>query len=207
MDTDRVVYVVDDEAPLRRSLGLMLRTAGWQPTVFDSGLSFVEAAADLPDGCVLLDMRMPAMDGLQVQEELSRRGIDWPVTIMTGHGDIIIAVAALRAGAIAFIEKPFEKARVLDALERGLLKLRNPERFAAVRQEAEAKLASLTERELGVLKLLSDGIPNRGVAEATGLALAQVEVCRASVIEKTGGSSLADAVTLAFLAEAVGNRG
>src|SRR3546814_17102237 len=111
------IYVVDDDEAIRRSLSFMLKTSGFMVKLFEGGLPFLKEAAGLEPGCVLLDVRMPDMDGLAVQRELRARGVMLPVVIMTGHGDIDMAVTAMKAGASDFIEKPFEKAALLGCVE------------------------------------------------------------------------------------------
>lgn len=121
--TEQRVYVVDDEEAVRRSLGFLLRTSGYQASLFASGTEFLREARGLEPGCVLLDVRMPEMDGLEVQREMAARGITLPVIVLTGHGDITTAVQAMKAGAVDFLEKPFEKAALLTALEAGFARV------------------------------------------------------------------------------------
>ena len=119
MTERRLVHVVDDEEPVRRSLTFLLRTSGFDVRVHETGTAFLKTLREAPPGCILLDIRMPEMDGLEVQRELSRRGVTLPIIVLTGHGDVPIAVAAMKAGAVEFLEKPFEKAMLLAALEIG----------------------------------------------------------------------------------------
>src|SRR4051812_32120594 len=109
-ENGRTVYLVDDDEAIRRSAGFMLRTSGYAVKPFVSGVEFLKEVKDLEPGCVLLDVRMPGMDGIEVQRELRSRGVTFPVIVMTGHGDVGVAVQAMKAGAVDFIEKPFEKA-------------------------------------------------------------------------------------------------
>src|SRR5437016_5053888 len=122
-DSDRTVYLIDDDEAVRRSAGFMLKTSGYSVCPFESGVAFLKEVKELEPGCILLDVRMPGLDGLEVQRELGNRGINFPVIVMTGHGDIAVAVQAMKAGAVDFIEKPFEKAVLLHALEEGLARL------------------------------------------------------------------------------------
>lgn len=197
----RFVYLVDDEDVIRRSAGLMLRMSGWQVTAFESGATFLGSLGGLQPGCVLLDIRMPGIDGLEVQKEMTRRDVGLPIIMMTGHGDVAVAVSALKAGAVDFIEKPFEKARMLDALDRAALKLDNPEAYEEVRQHARQVVAELSDDERSVLTLLAQGHANQAVGAMLEMPVARVELHRAAIIQKTGGSSLPDAIRLAFLAE------
>ena len=119
-----LVHIVDDDEAVRRSVGFALKTSGFQVRAYESGSEILKVAPDLEAGCILLDIRMPGMDGLEVQEALKSKGVTLPVVIMTGHGDVSLAVRAMKAGAIDFIEKPFEKAVLLSAIEHGMGRLK-----------------------------------------------------------------------------------
>src|SRR5688500_11103232 len=112
-DSDHMVHLIDDDEAIRRSAGFMLKTAGYTVRPYESGVAFLKEAKQINPGCILLDVRMPVMDGIEVQQELRSRGITFPIIVMTGHGDVSVAVRAMRAGALDFIEKPFEKAVLL----------------------------------------------------------------------------------------------
>ena len=127
MTERRLVHIVDDEDSIRRSASFMLRTSGFDTRTYQSGVEFLKDVKHADAGCVLLDVRMPVIDGLEVQRELNDRGIGLPVIVLTGHGDISIAVQAMKAGAIDFLEKPFEKAQLLVALDTGFAKLERRE--------------------------------------------------------------------------------
>ena len=118
-ESGRMVYLVDDDEAIRRSAGFMLKTSGFTVKSFVSGVEFLKEVKDLEPGCILLDIRMPGLDGLEVQKELHSRGVPYPVVVMTGHGDVGVAVQAMKAGAVDFIEKPFEKAVMLSANAEG----------------------------------------------------------------------------------------
>ena len=120
----RLVHLVDDDEAIRRSVGFMLKTSGFHVHSYESGLELLKAAPSLETGCILLDIRMPGMDGLEVQSALRDKGVILPVIIMTGHGDVSLAVQAMKAGAVDFIEKPFEKAVLLSAIEHGVERLK-----------------------------------------------------------------------------------
>ena len=193
------LYLVDDEEAIRRSLKLVLQLARYEVIPFESGRHFLDAAGALPTGCILLDVRMPDIDGLQVQRELLRRGIDMPLVVMTGHGDIAIAVTALRAGADSFIEKPFERAQILAAIERACLRFTDPAAHrAAVGRAAEA-LARLSPTERSVLDCYLEGQSSHATATALTLTATQVEMARLGIVEKFGGAGLTEAIRLAFL--------
>lgn len=192
------IYVVDDDDAIRRSLSFMLKTSGYAVQLFAGGVEFLRDAADLASGCVLLDVRMPEIDGLEVQRELRARGIMLPVVIMTGHGDVDMAVSAMKTGASDFIEKPFEKAALLGCVE-AARKLSLADRGASARaQDARARLNVLTEREREVLNGLVEGLPNKTIAYDLGISPRTVEIHRANLMHKLEVKSLAEALRIAF---------
>jgi two-component system, LuxR family, response regulator FixJ len=195
-----LVHLVDDEDAIRRSAGFMLKTSGYRVRPFASGVELLRQARGLEAGCILLDIRMPGMDGLEVQQALREQGVALPVIIMTGHGDIAVAVRAMKAGAIDFIEKPFEKEVLLTALEQGFSRLRNEERNRGRGEEAGLRIASLTPRERDVLAGLADGLPNKTIAYDLGLSPRTVEIHRANLMQKLGVHSLSEALRIAFAA-------
>jgi len=192
------IYVVDDDEAIRRSLSFLLKTSGYVVRLFEGGVAFLKEAADLPPGCVLLDVRMPDIDGLEVQRELRARGVMLPVVIMTGHGDIDMAVAAMKAGASDFIEKPFEKAALLGCVE-AARRVAVADRGAGARAEdARARLNVLTDREREVLDGLVEGLPNKTIAFDLGISPRTVEIHRANLMQKLEVKSLAEALRIAF---------
>lgn len=201
--TEKRVYLVDDEEAIRRSAGFMLRTSGHQVETYASGDEFLKAARDLAPGCVLLDIRMPGSDGLAVQQALVDRGIALPVIIMTGHGDVGIAVRAMKVGAVDFIEKPFEKAVLLAALELGWGRLERSDRRRIQAEEAAQRLKVLTPRERDVLDGLVEGLPNKTIAFDLGISPRTVEIHRANLMAKLEVKSLSEALRLAFAAAEV----
>lgn len=204
MEQERHVHLVDDEGAIRRSLTFMLKMGGYQISAFESGRAFLDAVGGLRNGCILLDVRMPDLDGLEVQQELNRRGVTMPVILMTGHGELAVAVSALRAGAADFIEKPFERARLLASLDRAWLRISDPDAHAALAREAAAMVASLSEQERAVLEAFSQGLSNTAAGAALGIAVGDVEVTRAGLTEKLGATTLSDAVRVAYLAQSQG---
>lgn len=201
--TDRdkpLVHLVDDEDAIRRSAGFMLKSSGYRVRLFASGVELVRQARSLEPGCILLDIRMPGMDGLEAQQALREQGVALPVIIMTGHGDISVAVRAMKAGAIDFIEKPFEKEVLLSALDQGFARLRNAERYREKAEEAELRIASLTPRERDVLEGLAQGLPNKTIAYNLGLSPRTVEIHRANLMQKLSVHSLSEALRIAFAA-------
>lgn len=198
--TDKRVYVVDDDEAIRRSLSFMLRTSGYKVELFASGEAFLKAAGKLEPGCVLLDIRMAGMDGLEVQQALARDGIGLPVIIMTGHGDVNLAVRAMKGGAIDFIEKPFEKVVLMSALDQGFARLSVNDVRSLRAQEAATRLEVLTPRERDVLKGLVEGLPNKSIAYDLGISPRTVEIHRANLMTKLGVKSLSEALRIAFAA-------
>jgi two-component system response regulator FixJ len=197
---DKQVYVVDDDEAIRRSLNFMLRTSGHRVELFTCGEEFLKAASKLEQGCVLLDIRMPGMDGLEVQQAMARDGVTLPVIIMTGHGDVQLAVRAMKAGAIDFIEKPFEKATLMFALDQGFARLGESDVRKLRAQEAATRLEVLTPREKDVLKGLVDGLPNKTIAYDLGISPRTVEIHRANLMTKLNVKSLSEALRIAFAA-------
>lgn len=193
-----LVHLVDDEDSIRRSAGFMLKTSGYRVRPFASGTELLRQVRTLEPGCILLDIRMPGMDGLEVQQALREQGVALPVIIMTGHGDISVAVAAMKAGAVDFIEKPFEKETLLTALDQGFARLRSAERNREKAEQAELRIASLTPREREVLAGLAQGLANKSIAYDLGLSPRTVEIHRANLMQKLAVHSLSEALRIAF---------
>lgn len=196
----RCVHIVDDDEAIRRSVAFMLKTSGYRVNSWPSGTAFLKDVKQVEPGCILLDVRMPEMDGLEVQAELAQRGIALPVVIVTGHGDIAIAVRAMKAGAVDFIEKPFHKEALLAAIELALERLASIGDRAARAAEARTILAALTARERQVLEGLAQGLPNKAIAFDLGISPRTVEVHRANLMAKLEVHSLSDALRIAFAA-------
>ena len=193
----QLIHVVDDEDSVRRSLDFLLRTAGFEVEKWPDGESFLKGA-ERSSACVLLDMRMPGMDGLQVQEEMAARGLNLPVIVLTGHADIATAVRAMQAGAVDLIEKPFSRERLLDAIEIGFTRLADREGEHERERWAKSQIAGLTQREQEVLEGLACGYPNKTIAYDLGISSRTVEVYRANVMEKLKVTKFADALRVAF---------
>jgi len=188
------VFVVDDDAAGRQSLSLLVRSMSLNVEVFDSAASFLESYDSERPGCLVLDIRMPGMGGLELQQELEQRNVELPIIFITGHGDVSMAVRAMRAGAIDFLEKPFNDqdllARINQALEVDAERRRARDELDTLR----ARLASLTPRERDVMERVVKGQPNKVVAIELGLSERTVEIHRAKVMAKTGSKSLAELV-------------
>jgi two-component system response regulator FixJ len=195
MSEKGLVFVVDDDADVRESLGLLLGRAGYQVKDFESGRAFLDGAAPREHACVLADVRMPEMDGFALQREIAQRWPGLPVIIMTGHGDIPMAVRAMRAGAIDFLEKPFEKPALLDAIKRALVEGAAGARKLAPHGDLREML---TEREFEVFRLLVEGHQNKVVAHRLGISVRTAETHRARVMSKLGARNLAELVRLSL---------
>lgn len=198
MTADAVVHLIDDDEDVRRSTSFLLGTAGFAVRVHESALRFLEALAELQPGCILTDVRMPGMDGLELQRKLREMGNTMPVIVMTGHADVPLAVQAMKAGAVDFIEKPFEDESLLAAVRLAL------QSFAGSRSNPEtegiqARLASLSPRERQVLEGLMAGHPNKTIAYDLGLSPRTVEVHRANIMTKMGAHSLPELVRMTML--------
>jgi two-component system response regulator FixJ len=201
MSEGKLVHLVADDDAVRRSVGFMLKTSGYQVKSYDSGTHFLKEAKALDPGCILLDIRMPGLDGLEVQQALREHGIALPVIIMTGHGDVPLSVRAMKAGAIDFIEKPFEKTVLLSAIELGFGSLHRSESGRERAKEAQVKLHALTPREREVLDGLANGLPNKTIAYDLGISPRTVEIHRANLMAKLEVRSLSEALRLAFAAQ------
>ena len=200
MGDRRIIHLVDDEESIRKAASFALKTAGYDVIAYTSGVEFLRTAKSAEVGCVILDVRMPEMDGLQVQTTMAARGINMPVIVLTGHGDVSVAVQAMKGGAIDFLEKPFEKAALLEAVRRAFARLDDVDLRALESSEAEVRVAALTPREQEVLEGLANGLPNKTIAYDLGCSSRTVEVHRASLMAKLEVRSLSEALRIAFAA-------
>ena len=198
--SEKLVHLVDDDEAIRRSASFLLKTSGYLVKSYASGAELLKEREIAP-GCILLDVRMPEMDGSQVQQELRGRGIGLPVVVMTGHGDVNVAVQAMKAGAVDFIEKPFEKAALLSAIEEGFARISQASRHSQRADEARVRLQALTPREHDVLEGLVRGHPNKTIAYDLDISPRTVEIHRANLMSKLGVKSLSEALRIAFAAE------
>ncbi len=199
-ERNRHVHLVDDDEAIRRSASFMLRTSGYLVKTYASGVELLKEAKEIVPGCILLDVRMPEMDGLEVQQALKDKGVLLPVVIMTGHGDVNVAVQAMKAGAVDFIEKPFEKAVLLSAIDEGFDRLEQSGKRQARAEEARVRLDALTPREYDVMKGLVRGHPNKTIAYDLDISPRTVEIHRANLMTKLGVASLSEALRIAFAA-------
>ena len=191
-----LVHVVDDDQAVRDSLAFLLESAGLGARTYASAAEFLKAAETLESGCVLTDVRMPDIDGLALQKRLTALGSHLPVIVMTGHGEVPIAVEALKQGATDFLEKPFDDIRLLAVVRDALLSSEKTRETVSVRNHVAARLESLTPREREVLVRLVDGQPNKTIALDLGTSPRTVEVQRARVMEKMAARSLPDLVRM-----------
>lgn len=195
-----LIHLVDDDEAIRHSASFMLRLAGYRVQTHKDGVSFLEALNKLEAGCILLDVQMPRMNGLLVQKELNARGCEMPVVVLTGHGDVSVAVQAMKAGAVNFVEKPYEKQVLLKALEEAREQLDTQSRGALQKADAEKRLAHLTPRETDVLGGLVEGLTNKAIANSLDISPRTVEIHRANLMEKLGVDNLSAALRIAFAA-------
>lgn len=198
MNGGETIYLVDDDAAVRGSLTLLLKAAGRRPVAYDSAAAFLEAYVPGAPGALVVDVRMPGMSGLELQRLLARGGMTIPVIVMTGHGDIAMAVQAIKAGAADFIEKPFSDEVLLGCIERALAMDHGRRREEHRRGAVAARLAALTAREREVMALLVRGKLNKVVAAELGVSTRTVETHRARIMEKLGARSLSDLVRMAM---------
>ena len=194
----RLVHLVDDDAAIRRSVGFMLKTSGHRVETYESGTELLKNGTKLDPGCILLDIRMPGMDGLEVQQALQDKGVGLPVIIMTGHGDVALAVKAMKAGAVDFIEKPFEKEALLGSLDEGYRRLSQKDVTHDRARDAAVRLRALTAREREVLDGLAQGQPNKVIAYNLGISPRTVEIHRANLMNKLAVRSLSEALRIVF---------
>ena len=191
-----IVFIVDDDEPVRNSLRLLIKSIGLATTVLGSAQEFLTSYDPLQPGCLLLDVRMPGMSGLELQQQLNLRGVVIPVIFLTGHGDIPMAVEAMQHGAFDFLQKPFRDQDLIDRVQRALEKDRANRAELAERGRIRDRRDSLTSREREVLALVTRGKANKVMAADLGLSQRTVEIHRARVMEKMGASSLAQLVRM-----------
>jgi two-component system response regulator FixJ len=200
MPDSAIVHLVDDDEEVRRALAFLLGTAGLAVKVYESADSLAAKLPSLAGGCIVSDVRMPGMSGLQLLQLLNEKQLDVPVIIMTGHADVALAVEAMKAGAVDFLEKPFDDEALLAAIDAALNRRKNPQGNDAGIAEIRARLATLSEREKQVLDGLLTGHPNKTIAYDLGISPRTVEVHRANVMRKMAVSSLSELVRMSLAA-------
>ncbi|HXW23280.1 MAG TPA: response regulator FixJ [Xanthobacteraceae bacterium] len=204
MSNDQTVYVIDDDEAARDSLAFLFRTAEVDVHTYASAVEFLAAAPALKGGCVVTDVRMPQMDGLELLRRLRALDLALPVIVMTGHGDIPLAVEAMKAGAADFFEKPFSDDAMLAAVRRALGRQQQDRARAAERDAVKERLASLSARERQVLEGLVAGKANKVIAFDLGISARTVEIYRANVMTKMEAASLSELVRMALSAGLLG---
>ncbi|WP_159995844.1 response regulator transcription factor [Roseomonas sp. 18066] len=193
----QLILVLDDDARIRRALDSLLRSVGHRTALYESALELLEAPLPPAAGCLLMDVRMPRMSGLELQARLAERGEHPPIVFMTGYGDVPMSVKAMKAGAVDFLIKPFRDQDLLDAVDLALGRDRDRRQASAALASARALYASLTPREAQVMALVTSGLMNKQVAGELGLSEITVKLHRSSLMRKLGTRSLADLVRLA----------
>lgn len=197
MKAQPTVFIVDDDDSVRRALQRLAGSVGLNVETFASAQAFLDRYDSSRAGCLVLDVRMPGLSGLDLQDELNVRGITIPVVFMTGHGDVPMSVRAMKAGAVDFISKPFNDQALLDAVQHALAKDQDSRQAHAERSEILRRIERLTPREREVFALVVDGKLNKQIAHQLGTSIKTVKVHRARVMDKMRAASLADLVLLA----------
>ena len=195
-----LVHVIDDDDAMRESLGFLLDSAGLSARTYESAVQFLESAVPEGPACIVTDVRMPDMNGLELVRRLRARGVNLPVIVITGHGDVPLAVEAMKAGVVDFLEKPFDDDVFLGSVRAALDTTVRAHQQEADRNRFDAMLSGLSPREKEVLKGVVAGKPNKIIAYELGISPRTVEVYRANVMTKTGASSLSELVRMALLA-------
>jgi two-component system response regulator FixJ len=199
-----LVHVIDDDDAARDSLAFLLRTAAMNVRTYESALAFLPAIQVQPQGCIVTDVRMPDMSGIDLLRRLRELNIDLPVIVITGHGDIPLAVEAMKSGAVEFLEKPFDDDVILTAIRSALDRSREQGSRAAEKAEIMQRLTSLSQRERQVLDGLVAGLPNKTIAYDLGISPRTVEVYRANLMTKMDANSLSDLVRMALIGQGAG---
>ena len=194
------VYVIDDDEAMRDSLNFLLDSADFNVTLFETALRFLETLPGLEFGCVVSDVRMPGLDGIELLKRMKADHSKFPIVIMTGHGDIPLAVEAMKQGAVDFLEKPFEDDRLIGMIEAAIRQAEPNLKSEAVSQDIAARIASLSPRERQVMNGLIAGLSNKLIARDYDISPRTIEVYRANVMTKMQANSLSELVRLAMRA-------
>ena len=194
------VYVIDDDEAMRDSLNFLLDSAGYEVTLFDSALKFLDVLPGLAFGCVISDVRMPGLDGIELLKRIKADHSTFPIVIMTGHGDIPLAVEAMKLGAVDFLEKPFEDDRLIGMIETAIRQAAPAAKSDAITHDIAARIATLSPRERQVMDGLIAGLSNKLIARDYDISPRTIEVYRANVMTKMQANSLSELVRLAMRA-------
>lgn len=195
-EQDSIVYIVDDDQSIRHAMGLLLKSVGLQHQVFTSADEFLERHSGNNNGCLVLDIRMPGLSGLELQQKLTEMGSTLPIIFISGHGDIPMAVDAMQKGAFDFIQKPFRDQELLDRISEALNTARKRESEREQKLDVQERIDTLTKREHEVLDLVVTGKPNKIIAHELGVSQRTIEIHRARVMEKMRAKSLAELVRM-----------
>lgn len=201
MALEQTVYVVDDEEPVRKALRFLTKSVGLKSESFETAQAFLDAVEHLGPGCLLLDVCMPDMNGLELQEALAKRKVEIPVIVITGHADVATAVRAMKNGASDFVEKPIDSEDLLERIHLCLSGEAKRRRSVDFRKQAAERIGSLSRREVQVMEGLVAGKRNKQIAEGLFISFRTVELHRASIMEKLKANSLSDIVRIALLAD------
>jgi len=201
---DPVVHLIDDDEAVRQSLAFLLTSAGFAIRTYASATAFLDALVAVQPGCIVTDVRMPGLSGLDLQRELISRRIGLPVIVMTGHGDVKLAVEVMKAGAVDFIEKPFQDDTLIAAIRTAFDRYARDAQQSNVANAVGARLKTLTPREREVLDGLIAGRPNKTIAYDLNISARTVEVHRANLMTKMGAASLSELVRMVLLSRAPG---
>jgi len=200
MANDDLVYVVDDDAAMRESLEFLLDAAGFSVTTFDSATDFLQQLPRLTFGCIVSDIRMPGIDGMELLRDVKAGRAELPIIVMTGHGDIPLAVEAIKLGALDFLEKPFEDERMIGAIRTALDRGKAAAKDDGVASDIAARIASLSQRERQVMDGIVAGLSNKQMARDYDISPRTIEVYRANVMTKMQARSLSELVRTALRA-------
>lgn len=197
----KIVFVIDDDEAVRHSLSYLLRQEGYIVRAFPDAKCFLDHIDDQNSGCLILDLKIPDIGGLSLQKKINRLGLNIPIIILTGYGDITLAVEAMKRGAIEFLEKPFRKNQLMNALKAGFDLIEQPASTRRLSAQAARKIRELTKRECQVLDCMIDGMTNKATAKALNISPRTVEVHRAHIMQKLGCKSFSATLRLTFIAE------
>src|ERR1700722_8033202 len=200
MSADADVHVIDDDEAVRESIDFLLRSAGLSVRTYDSAASFLDAAPTIAAGCIITDVRMPGLSGIDLLRRLQEMQIGLPVIVITGHGDVPLAVEAMKWGAVDFLEKPFDDDVLLASVRAALNRSEESAAVEAERAEIRARIAALTQRERDVLEGLVAGHPNKIIAFKLEISPRTVEIYRANLMTKMKAGSLSELVRMALVA-------